>query len=186
MEQGWLLLGRTQTERKEAHSDSMQQNYVLVHTEHTCAQSGLSRRTKVLLALAVAIVVISVLGIVAFLVCQAKEPACQEVSDRKKVNITCPLKDRNAKGQYDIFTAEKTATYLIYGEVKCLEQTEDLIILEQRWKEIVSLQIQSKKHRYSDAYIVKEVKVRQDSRVYLFFNVGQPKCNESVFHVYEL
>lgn len=93
--------------------------------------------------------------------------------------------DRNDVGEYDIFTAEKTATYLIYGEVKCTEHTEDFIVLKQSWKGESAQVIQSKKHRYSDARIVEEVKVMQESRVYLLFNIDTPECS-SEFRVYEL
>jgi cell division protein FtsL len=79
MENGWLLLGITQMERMEADPDSMQNNYVLVHTENTCARSDPSRRIKVLLAhMVVAIVVVSVM-IVAYLVYRANG-AASEVS----------------------------------------------------------------------------------------------------------
>ncbi|CAL8394419.1 unnamed protein product [Boreogadus saida] len=186
MEHGWLLLGITQMERMEAHPDTMQNNYVLVHTENTCARSDPSRRIKVLLAhMVVAIVVVSVL-ILAWLVYPANGAASQEVSTRKKVNITGPLKDPNHQGEYDIFTAEKTATYLIYGELKCIEHTYNFIYLYQNWKEQSPEIIQTKKYHYQDSCIVKEVNLRQDSRVYLLFNIGTPKCNESVFRVYEL
>lgn len=82
MEPGWLLLGITHMERMEAHPDIMQNNYVLVHTEHTRARSEPCRCSKVLLAyLVVAIVVVSSAGgIVAFLVFTGNGAVCQEVS----------------------------------------------------------------------------------------------------------
>ena len=150
-------------------------------------------------------------------------PVWLQMSSRKKMNITGPLKGKNLsctllgllnvhaptgvvvvcyyciyccfafpdrnQGECDIFTAEKTATYLIYVEVKFpdeRDETEDFIFMKQSWKEKSTQTIHHKKHRYSDASIVEEVKVMQESRVYLLFNSGNPQCSESVFHVYEL
>jgi len=97
--------------------------------------------------------------------------------------IVAPEPDQ---GKYDIFTAPTTATYLIDGEVRCRENTEGLIYLEQTWKDTAPLRIQNTTQRYSAASILAVVKLKQDSRVYLRFNLGRPTCLGSVVRVYRL
>ncbi|CAL8254704.1 unnamed protein product [Merluccius merluccius] len=155
----------------EAHAAG-RENYVLVHTEHERAGSNPKRCNKALIGLTVALVVLSVL--VGVLVYQWTKPACQESNQ-----ITL---DQNARKGYDIFTAETTATYLIYGRLNCVEHTKDLFYLWQNWKNMSIQPIKT----LNDSVIFEEIKVLQDSTVYLDFNRGQPTCDDIVFKIYQL
>ncbi|KAF0042340.1 hypothetical protein F2P81_005872 [Scophthalmus maximus] len=62
-------------------------------------------------------------------------PSCNQdarpLSDAAKVHISRTLKKGGEQGSYDIFTVDKTATYLIYGWVKLSDVANEEIVLKQ-------------------------------------------------------
>lgn len=83
--------------------------------------------------------------------------------------------------RYDIFTAEKGATYLIYGWVRFLEITNEEIKLIQK-KDIVQL-LEVKNINHTEVFFFQKVTLANDITISICF---KSNFTDSAFHIYEL
>ncbi|KAM7410283.1 hypothetical protein PAMA_001633 [Pampus argenteus] len=140
---------------------------------------------RCVVALAAAMGLVIVAGVAGFIlhVFMFESSCGQEAelpSNTAKVNMTCTLKESDEKGRYNIFTVDKTATYLIYGWVT-LSDTSEEVILMQMW-ENRNRTLQKKQSKTESFFFVK-VKLASNSRISIYF---KSTCTDSSFHVYEL
>lgn len=87
----------------------------------------------------------------------------------------------NQMGRYDIFTANKTGHYLVYGWVKVPNITEEEIVLEQIREG--SREIDTKQIKSEEVFLFGRVYLAENTRVSVSF---KSNYTDNSFHVYEL
>lgn len=85
-------------------------------------------------------------------------------------------------GRYDIFTANKTGTYLVYGWVKFPNITEEEIVLEQG-REGKTIEIETKQIKSKEVFLFCRVKLAENTTVSVSFTSNY---TDNSFHVYEV
>lgn len=86
-------------------------------------------------------------------------------------------------GRYDIFTANKTGTYLVYGWVKVPNPvTEEEIVLEQG-REGNTIEMETKQIISEEVFLFCRVMLAENTTVSVRF---KSNYTDNSFHVYEL
>lgn len=95
--------------------------------------------------------------------------------------FTFSIVESDEKGRYDIFTAQKSSRYLIYGWVALTHITSDEVILRQVFNGN-SRKIQKKESAKLVSFFNHTLLFNQ-TRISIYFNAS---CTDNLFHVHEL
>ncbi|CAJ1060072.1 Hypothetical protein SMAX5B_017684 [Xyrichtys novacula] len=153
------------------------------------ADQGCSR-CSVVLSVLLAVMGLAILALVAWFILYASvfTPACgQEASTRNntgKINLSSKLTKpiNGTEGRYDIFTVNKSASYLIYGWVQLKELTGEEVVLMQILGE-QNRTIQKRNVDEVEIFFHKRVLMAEGVRISIYFDSAY---KDSLFHMYEL